>query len=154
MAQTVKTFLALVFSCAFLCGCATPGKSPDLAPLASSAAFTGSALYLAGNPSKRPVFEAAEKALRVLATRDQIGAGDLRDAFGSLLENGIRELRDARTRIIIENVVLLVDAYAGRVDVAADQRLVQVRAIALASADGIRRALELQARAATPAPSP
>ena len=124
-------------------GCATgTGRGFDYVPLVESAAYTGTVVALTDHPEQRQSFAQAEHALSVLGTSQSIGFADLQQAFTPLLERNIKELRDPRTQLIVENVVILVDAYAGRLDTS-KASTAQLQAIALAADRGIARALAL-----------
>ncbi len=123
-------------------GCATAsGKPVDLAPLVRSATYTGASVYLLSKPQERPAFELAATALGNLSRQPTVGLEDLKLAFGPLLDRDIRELRDARTRIVVDGAVLLVDSELGQVDLGGTDRGKQIRDIAEAAATGLKLAL-------------
>lgn len=139
MKRLIALFLALVL----IAGCATrPGESSvaRFLPLVESAAYTGSVLYLTQHPEQRSAFIAADGALVALAGRDAIAFSDLQTAFRPLLKRSVKELRDPQTRLIIDNAVILVDAYAGRLDTSSAS-VAQLKEIALAAHRGLDRAL-------------
>ena len=133
--------LALLGAAPFLAGCATGGgfKATDLVPLVDSAAYTGSVAVITAHPEKREVFVQAEGALTALINSGRVTLTSLKAALDPILQADIRELRDARTALLVDGAVTIADAALGRYQLD-DQRTSEVLAVAVAARNGIARA--------------
>jgi hypothetical protein len=112
--KTKTLILIATLTLTLFTGCATlPDGSTDVEKTlrrvgnaAELAAYTGTTLHLADNPTDRPKFEIAVRALDALSNTNNFDPAALAAVLQSL---PIRELQDPKAKIIIGSAIMLYE---------------------------------------------